>query len=157
MLPLSSQGGSQSYCWLSASKLTHRLLSQVYLSLHLYPHLIRSHSFCIHNNLLYLLLLFFIIPQLFSPGFFFSYNGIGGVFMFEIILKVVLLCILGFVILAGLAIIFGISLGIGWIMALLLNAFWHIPMWLGMSAITIIVAVSMIGPLVGWWEGKRPL
>ncbi|MBT9282555.1 MAG: hypothetical protein KM312_07880 [Hydrogenibacillus schlegelii] len=74
--------------------------------------------------------------------------------MFEIILKVVLLCLLGFVILAGLAIIFGISLGIGWIMGSMLNAFWHIPMWLGMSAITITVAVSMIGPLVGWWEEK---
>ncbi len=72
--------------------------------------------------------------------------------MFGIILKVVLLCILGAVALTGLALVLGISLGCGYLMGLLVNAFFHLPLWLGVGIFTIVFGVSLIGPLVGWWE-----
>lgn len=74
--------------------------------------------------------------------------------MFEFIFKIVLLCILGILIVSGLIIIFGISLFIGWAMGTILEAFWQIPKWLGMTIITMIVAASMISSLVGRCKEK---
>jgi len=75
--------------------------------------------------------------------------------MFEIVLKVLLIVFLGSIALVALALALGISLACGYLMGLLVNVLFHVPMWLAVSFFTVFFAISLIGPLLGWWEVRR--